>query len=55
MNEKKKTSQLSILMPTELVTRLKSDAEKEYRSLSAEISYICDRYLTEKEKNESAK
>ena len=46
MPEKKNRSvQISILVPEHIVSMLREDAVKNYRSLSAEVSFICDQYF----------
>ena len=52
MPEKKKSVQISILVPEHIVEKLREDAEQNYRSLSAEVSYICDMYFSNIQNNQ---
>ena len=40
---------IGVVMPHELKEKLKALAEKDHRSMSAEIVYILERYLEEQE------
>ena len=43
----------NIRVPEELWERLRKTAEKEKRSINAEINYIIEKYIEEQEKKES--
>lgn len=47
-----KTEALSITLPTEIVEKIRKDAEVNFRSVSSEIAYIASRYFAEKESQE---
>ena len=43
------STQLSITLPSEICEQLKADATENYRTLSAEIAFICAQYFKHKE------